>query len=369
MYQSRICHGIVANGWARSPPVEPITSTFLVGAGLVAAVTYLFVTVTELQLVDATFAGGYLELMMLGVPAVGLLYAGYWLHVGDFDSSRIRRIGRFGVAGAVLGSAATAVVLLLGAVPTLDGSATFVLFVATGTEGSLLGVLVGAFAATDARYRGERTDAAELEVLHELLRHNVRNRLMIIGGNLALLTEEDAAPDADAMSTIEAQLEAIESLLEDTRLAAEAVGSTTVEPVDLVRIVRDQLALLEASYDEVTVSSDLPERAVVAGGDLLAGVVENVLTNAVAHHDQPTAVLTVTASVSGGDVRLEIADDGPGIPAHRREAVFEAGTGEGSGMGLYLARTVVERYGGTVELDDNDPRGTVVTITLPRAAG
>lgn len=75
----------------------------------------------------------------------------------------------------------------------------------------------------------------------------------------------------------------------------------------------------------------------------------------------------MAVSVDGDHVRLAVADDGPGIPAGRHDELLDAGVGEGTGMGLYLVKTIVERAGGEIEIGDNEPRGTVVTVTLPRA--
>lgn len=273
---------------ARERTGPSFTPTFLIGAGLIAAVTALFEILTETRFVGGTPAGGYLEFLMLAVPAVGLVYAGYWLHVGDFAPEAIWRIGAFAVGGTVAAVLITAGLLRFGPVPALAPEAAFVLFVGTGTEGSLLGVLAGTFAVTEGRSRRERGVADELGTLHALVRHDIRNRLTIIGGHLTLATEAADIP-SDALTTIEAQLEAIESLLADTEAATRALRDEgTVERVDLAAVVREQVALLEESYNDVTVSTDLPDAAPVAGDELLSSVVDNLLSNAVHHHDGPT---------------------------------------------------------------------------------
>ncbi|NIS32635.1 MAG: hypothetical protein GWN07_19605 [Actinobacteria bacterium] len=132
-------------------------------------------------------------------------------------------------------------------------------------------------------------------------------------------------------------------------------------------VVRERAALLRESYDGVTVALDLPGAARVRGGDLLGSAVDNLLANAVQHHDGSAPRLDVSMRVADDAVELRVADDGPGIPAGRRERVLEPGVGDGTGMGLYLVRTVVEGYGGSVTVGENEPRGTVVTLRLPRA--
>ncbi|MFB6354750.1 MAG: sensor histidine kinase, partial [Halobacteriales archaeon] len=295
--------------------------------------------------------------------------AGVWLRTTAVDTDHVWRIGGYAAGGAVLAVAATALALLGPPAPSLGVASAFVLFVSTGTEGSLLGVLVGTFAVTTRQLRREREAAGEYETLLALLRHNLRNRLTVLGGHLTFVAEATGPEAADSVAAIESQLEAVETLLEDARVAAEAIGgSDTAEPVDLVAVVREQVGLLEESHDGVSVTVDLPGRARVRADDLLAPAVENVLSNAVEHHDRPDPEVSVDVEPVDGAVRLSIADDGPGVPAERRADVFEPGTGDGTGMGLFLAKTVVERYGGSIDLGGNDPRGTVVTITLPRAS-
>lgn len=346
---------------------QAFTPTFLIGAGLIAAATTLVELVTRTRFVGATPLEGYLEFLLLGVPAVGLVSAGYWLHTGDFDPEAVWRIGVLAVGGALVAAALTAVLIRFGPIPAMEAGAAFVLFVATSTEGSLLGVIVGTFAVTDRQLRRERSVADELETLQALLRHDVRNRLTLIGGHLTMLTEAADVP-ADNVAVIETQLEAIESVLADTSVATEALRTRGSDRrVDLAGVVRERVAVLRDSYDGVSVTVDLPDAAPVPGTGLLGPVVDNVLSNAVQHHDGDAPEIEVTVTVDDDHVRLAVADDGPGIPPAERTDVFEPGTGTGTGMGLYLVETVVEGCGGAVALAANEPRGTVVTITLPRA--
>ena len=70
-------------------------------------------------------------------------------------------------------------------------------------------------------------------------------------------------------------------------------------------------------------------------------------------------------------VLVQIADNGPGIPDTEKETIFGKGeTGldsSGTGLGLYLVKTLVESYGGVIEIDDNEPVGAVFSVTVPKA--
>ncbi len=72
----------------------------------------------------------------------------------------------------------------------------------------------------------------------------------------------------------------------------------------------------------------------------------------------------------GKAVQVRVADNGPGIPDDRKEEIFDEGeTGvdsDSTGLGLFLVHTLVERYEGTVWIEDNEPEGRVFVVELPK---
>ena len=81
--------------------------------------------------------------------------------------------------------------------------------------------------------------------------------------------------------------------------------------------------------------------------------------------------MTISGEERGDSVVVHVADNGPGIPEDRRDEIF--GRGErglqspGSGIGLYLVDTLVDIYDGDIEITDNEPEGSVFTLTLRKA--
>jgi signal transduction histidine kinase len=142
--------------------------------------------------------------------------------------------------------------------------------------------------------------------------------------------------------------------------------------VDLAAIARSVAELYEPVADEkglaLTVESD-PGIAVQGDRHLLSQAVANLLDNALKY--TPTGRVSLTVRRAGDRVRLEVADTGPGIPADRREAVFDrfvrlegSRSTPGNGLGLSLVRAVAKLHGGEVWLEDNAP-GLKAVVMLP----
>jgi signal transduction histidine kinase len=250
------------------------------------------------------------------------------------------------------------------------------------TLGGFFGVLVGTFQyrarvrARELSRRRAEQEAAERErervaLLSEIHRHHLLNRLNVVLGYAQLLegrVDTDAEADRRAL---EAQCERMTETVESVRAVSRAVtGETTLEPVALRLKLTDLVAKARDAYPDAEIRFDAPPPETVEADELLDVALRNLLTNAIVHNDGD-ATVEVSARVRTDVVEVVVADDGPGIPDDEKEAVFEPSvSAEGdadTGIGLFLARTVVRRYGGDVRIEDNEPCGTVVRMELPLA--
>jgi signal transduction histidine kinase len=112
-----------------------------------------------------------------------------------------------------------------------------------------------------------------------------------------------------------------------------------------------------------------PGLALTADRDLLFRVFLNLLRNAI---EAGAHAIRVTAALQDGVIAIDLADDGPGLPAALAAdpfRPFHSGRRGGSGLGLAIARDLVRAHGGEIELAETGPAGTRFRLTLPEAPG
>jgi signal transduction histidine kinase len=125
----------------------------------------------------------------------------------------------------------------------------------------------------------------------------------------------------------------------------------------------------------VQLQTDVPENVTLdADEEKLGRVMENLLVNslqAFQQAGQQSGTIHIAATLNGESIRLDLKDDGPGIPDSIRERLFEPfisqGKPGGTGLGLAIARAIVEAHGGKISLA-NSADGASFVILLPRVA-
>jgi|GEM_PF-2602225 len=193
--------------------------------------------------------------------------------------------------------------------------------------------------------------------------------------NLASWIEEDAGPvlnDAARghLDMLRRRIRRLETLLEDllgySRAGRTEVASETVDVAQLLRGVVDDLHF-PASV-KVYIDDDMP--VVYSPKAPLAHVFFNLIGNAVKHHDREEKRIEISGSLQDDGYAFTVCDDGPGIPGRFRERVFEVfqtlrprDEVEGSGMGLSIAKRLVQSYNGLIEVIGDEGRGTCIRFT------
>lgn len=259
--------------------------------------------------------------------------------------------------------------------------------VAPGTE-RVLDAFLAQLTATLER-RALRRDAAQLDAVAAadrlrtaLLRavsHDLRTPLASIKASVTSLLQQDVAwSDAEQhefLDTIDEEVDRLDSvvgnLLDASRLEA-GVMEPELGHVALEEVVHSALASISGLRAPVLV--DVPAELPTVRAD--RGLLERAIANLVANAAQVSpegAPVEITAVTSDSTVRLQVVDRGPGVPQDQREAIFrpfqrlgDRNAGSGVGLGLAVARGVVEAMGGGVVVEDTVGGGTTMCVVLPR---
>lgn len=218
----------------------------------------------------------------------------------------------------------------------------------------------------------EQRDTVEL--LNHVLCHDIVNEIDLIMQLTRRYTDESENGENNSDQLLES-CERILNLLEASQELMSAVSEihTDRESIPLVRILEREAAVAadQASNADITLERPLPDVEVLAD-DTLDTVLRNLLSNAVEHNDAATPSVDISVTKRSSHVLVRIADNGPGIPEEQKEKIFRPDVGSGenstSGLGLYLVKSLVNRYGGDIWIEDNDSTGSVFVLSLETAA-
>jgi two-component system, OmpR family, sensor histidine kinase BaeS len=252
-------------------------------------------------------------------------------------------------------------------------------------EGRLDTGLVGEIGALAASFNTMAAALDESEVrrrqLLSDLAHEVRTPLSNLRGYLEGIEDGVFTLDAETGTALRRQLDRLERLTEDLAILSpldEERVSLRPLVVSADELVASSAAAFRPRFEREGVDLVVPSAAkaypVFADPARLGQVLENLLDNAL-RYTPPRGRVDVRVSDAGAYVRFEVHDTGPGVPEPLREAIFRrfvrldpARTfqdGRGSGLGLTIAKELVERQGGTIGVTDRPEGGSVFWFTLP----
>src|SRR6476661_5620943 len=204
--------------------------------------------------------------------------------------------------------------------------------------------------------------------------HEVNNPLSSISAFAQLLLRDDtlSPQQRESIEVIRAETTRASQVVKDL-LAFARRSEPQRTPLDLNSVVARSLRMRQYQFDEtgVRVESQLDDDLPAVMGDprQLQQVCLNLLTNAIQAMSSGGTLRVRTARV-GDRVHLDVADNGPGIPAGARPHIFEPffttkKEGEGTGLGLSVSYGIVAAHGGTIELVESGPQGTTFRVALP----
>jgi signal transduction histidine kinase len=253
---------------------------------------------------------------------------------------------------------------------------------------ALLGRLVATAVQNIRAYEAERHTSDELRRLSalradfvSLVSHELRSPMAAVIGAARTLQERWRTLTPDQREAFLALIgdetnrlaALIGDVLDTSRIEAGTFSYSFTE-VDLARLVRDAVDTAAVGQDDVRVRADLGAPVPFVRGDRerLRQVLTNLIDNAIKYSPAGNAV-DVHVAPENGFVRISVTDRGPGIPYDQQRLIFEKfGRGEvpgsskpGTGLGLFIARSIAEAHGGTLDVRSRPDEGATFTLTLP----
>lgn len=304
-----------------------------------------------------------------GSCVYALAYGGLVVGMGQFE-------GNLPVLGIRVGY-----IFLAGGLASLLSMVTYQQTVAKQAYRDLAKSLERAHGKAEEHAKRLERSNDDLRQVSYAISHDVREPLRVIGGYAGLLERKLAGrlkeEDQELVEQIQESANRldgmIESLLEYARLDRD---DPPQEPVALECALEDALEGLSVSIEESKASiehEDLPE--VLGDPHQVALLFQNLVSNAIKYAGDAPARVHVRAHRDEGMVRVEVEDEGIGIPEAEQAHVFDLfhrGSGvtegkAGEGIGLALCRRLVERHGGQMWVESEEGDGATFYFTLPAA--
>ncbi|TQQ79620.1 PAS domain S-box protein [Halonotius roseus] len=211
----------------------------------------------------------------------------------------------------------------------------------------------------------------QLQVLHRLLRHNLRNDLNVISGFAEILAAElEGDRHRDFAERIVANTSELIELSETAKTIEDVGGQRSLDrtAIELGELLKPTVRSYQTDHPEATVTLSASTPVIVGAGDHLATAVGELIENGIEHNPSTPPTVEISVAADGETASITVSDNGAGVPAE--EWAIVTGDSEisqlehGSGLGLWLVRWVIEGYGGTLDRRiDGD--GASVVIELP----
>jgi two-component system sensor kinase FixL len=215
----------------------------------------------------------------------------------------------------------------------------------------------------------EQKSLAKLGEMAAVVAHEVRNPIAGIRGALQVITGRMPADQRDraVLLHIITRLDALNRIVQDMLMFARPRALRN-EPLSLGALMSDTASLIERDPNMRSLEIGVTGSADVSGDrEMLQVVFQNILMNA-AQAMEGQGRIEVTITQLDGRCRVAVADRGPGMPEEVREKAFDAfftTKHRGTGLGLPIARRVVEAHGGTIRVDAPAAGGTTISVELP----
>ena len=174
----------------------------------------------------------------------------------------------------------------------------------------------------------------------------------------------------DGTSTIIEEVDSLKTLVDEFSQFAR-MPSVAAEPADLEPLLQTTLELYDGLFQDLVITKKFAEEVpkVLVDPELIRRVFINIIDNAIEANQESGEVVIETGFDEGlGMARVEVADDGPGVPTEEHDKLFlpyYSTKKRGSGLGLAIVKRIIAEHRGRVRVENNQPKGARFVIELP----
>jgi signal transduction histidine kinase len=225
---------------------------------------------------------------------------------------------------------------------------------------------------------------SEKDTLTKVIVHDLRNPLTGLLGSLELLNDERLNTQQTelvniAYNSTKKVSEMVDGLLEISRMKDEHIDES-IKLTDIKTVCNETIELFrpKAQIKDIKISSRLESISVVTHPPYISRILGNLLSNSLKFSDSSSLIYVETSLDTQSKVwRLKVVDHGPGFTENDKNSAFQMfqklsatpKTGEhSSGLGLYTVHLLIQKLGGSVTIENNNPKGAIITCEFPLSA-
>jgi len=208
--------------------------------------------------------------------------------------------------------------------------------------------------------------------------HELKTPLSVIKLTNETMTNRDLERNKqkELLNSEGVEIERLESLIDNLLLATKLDSDETksLAHTDLNSLIKKRAKIFEERYPERVFFKEGGVMKYALDEQLFSKAIDNLIDNALKYSE---GKVHITIEESKSHFNISVSDSGNGIPLQERAKVFEkfyrlgdenVRRSKGTGLGLYLVKTIVEDHNGKIILEDNHPKGSIFTIKFPKAS-
>lgn len=213
----------------------------------------------------------------------------------------------------------------------------------------------------------------QINVLNRILRHNLRNELNVIMGLNHTIKNQTTNKDINNYcDKISKKISCLTRLTSESKTINDVLSSNNkLKILNLNTQIKYGLKECESDFDTSPININVPLDITVKSGDKLYVVIESLIDNALRYNNSQNPNINIFISKKTNEhIIFSIKDNGPGIEKQEKDIINNkkeiSELNHGSGLGLWLSKWIIEKYGGKINIHINDCGGTTIDIKLLR---